>query len=229
MRASQEGHEDVVKLLLEHDCEVNKRNDERMSALMLSSQRGHARIVKMLIKANADVNAVTNQNSTSLMLAVKRQHFEVAKILVAAGAELNIKDNKGRTALDTARRRELSEIEDILTDQAQIRFMKLNSRNNRNFLMVRSWNLLQSERALLKITNGTGTSIHQIADNIKDPVLQQVSQSTQALFLTWAMPAPVMELITSFIPLPLIYETRLKLLASRAEVDPILRLTVQWT
>lgn len=221
MRACQEGHEDVVKLLLEHECEVNRRNDERMSALMLSSQRGHARIVKMLIDANADVDSVTNQNSTSLMLAVKRQHLEVAKLLVAAGAELNIRDNKGRTALDTANRRELSEIEDILTDQAQIRFMQLDSRAVRNFLMVRTWNLLQAERALLKLSNNDiCTSIHQIAENMKDPTLQQACQSKQALLLTWTMPAPVMELITSYIPLPRIYETRLQLLASRAEVDP---------
>ena len=220
MRACQEGHEDVVELLLMHECEVNRRNDERMSALMLSSQRGHAGVVKLLIKADASINAVTNQNSTSLMLAVKRRHLEVVKLLVAAGAELNMKDSKNRTVLETAKRREFSDFEEILTDETQVKLMQQDSRKIRNFLMVRSWNLLQSERATLKIPNEDDISIHQIAGNLNHRAIKNVCPSKQALFRTWTMPAPVMELIASFIPLPLIYETRLQLLSSRAQVDP---------
>ena len=220
MRASQEGHEEVVKLLLKHNCHVNRKNDEqRMSALMLCSQRGHAGVAKLLIKAGADINAVTNQNSTPLMLAIKRKNLEVSKILVASGAELNLKDNKDRTALDTARRRELAEFPDILTSEGQIRLMQEHSRKVRNFMMVRMWNLLQSERASIKILH-TKTTVHKISNNLDDPTLQQLCPSKRTLVRAMTMPAPVMELITSFIPLPLLYETRLQLLASRSQVDP---------
>jgi ankyrin repeat protein len=57
MRAAQEGHQQVVKALLGQGADVNKRNHERMNALMLASQRGHDTIVKMLIKHGACATA----------------------------------------------------------------------------------------------------------------------------------------------------------------------------
>jgi hypothetical protein len=209
----------VVKLLLQHDSFVNRRNDERMSALMLSSQRGHVEVVKMLIKAGAEVDAVTIQNSTSLMLAIKRKHFEVAKILVASGTELMLKDSKDRTVLETSRKRGLTKFAEILTCSAQVRLMQEEARKARNFCMVRVWNLLQSERATIKILN-TEMTVHKMAENLDNPVLYQLCPSKRALIRAMTMPAPVMELITSFVPLPLIYERRLQLLANRAQVDP---------
>ncbi|KAL3801098.1 hypothetical protein HJC23_002391 [Cyclotella cryptica] len=219
MRASQEGHEDVVKLLLQHNSFVNRRNDERMSALMLSSQRGHARVVKILIKAGAEIDAVTQQNSSSLMLAIKRNHLDVARILVASGTELMLKDNKNRTVLETSQKRGLSDFAEILTSSAQVRLMQEESRKMRNFCMVCIWTLLQSERAKVKILN-TEMTVHQVAENLDNPIFQQLCPSKRALVRSMTMPAPVMELIVSYVPLPLLYETRLTLLASRAQVDP---------
>lgn len=219
MRASQEGHADVVELLLQHDCSVNRRNDERMSALMLCSQRGHTKVVKMLIKAGAEIDVVTNQNSTALMLAVKRRHLDTAKMLVASGAELKIKDSKDRTALETAQKRGLVEIAEILTSDAQVKFMQIDSRRVRNFVMVRIWNLLQAERAHIKIL-GNEISIHKITGNLDNPILHQLCPSKRALVCAMTMPAPAFELITSFVPLPLLYEKRLQLLGSRAQIDP---------
>jgi hypothetical protein len=219
MRASQEGHADVVELLLQHDCSVNRRNDERMSALMLCSQRGHTKVVKMLIKAGAEIDVVTNQNSTALMLAVKRKHLDTAKMLVASGAELKIKDSKDRTALETAQKRGLVEIAEILTSDAQVKFMQEDSRRVRNFVMVRIWDLLQAERAHIKIL-GNEISIHKITGNLDNPILQQLCPSKRALVCAMTMPAPAFELITSFVPLPLLYESRLQLLGRRAQIDP---------
>ncbi|KAL7522196.1 hypothetical protein ACHAWX_006884 [Stephanocyclus meneghinianus] len=219
MRAAQEGHEDVVKLLLQHNSFVNRRNDDRMSALMLCSQRGHARVVKMLIKAGAETDAVTQQNSTSLMLAIKRRHLDVARILVASGTELMLRDNKNRTVLETCEKRGLTEFVEILTSSAQVRLMQEDSRKIRNFCMVRLWTLLQLERAHIKIFN-TEMTVHKVAENLDNPIFRQLCPSKRALVRSMTMPAPVMELITSFVPLPLLYEIRLMLLASRSLVDP---------
>ena len=42
MRATQEGNEEVVGILVSAGADVSKRNNERMNALMLGSQvRGH--------------------------------------------------------------------------------------------------------------------------------------------------------------------------------------------
>lgn len=219
LKFSFSAHKDVVKLLLQHNSFVNRLNDDRMSALMLCSQRGHARVVKMLIKSGAETDAVTQQNSTSLMLAIKRRHLDVARILVASGTELMLKDNKNRTVLETCEKRGLTDFVEILTSSAQVRLMQEDSRKIRNFCMVRLWTLLQLERAHIKIFN-TEMTVHKVAENLDNPIFRQLCPSKRALVRSMTMPAPVMELITSFVPLPLLYEIRLMLLASRSLVDP---------
>jgi len=61
MRASQEGHVVISKLLLENNADVNRKNHEGMNALMLASQRGHADMVLVLIKAGASMDEQTSQ------------------------------------------------------------------------------------------------------------------------------------------------------------------------
>jgi len=219
MRASQEGHEEVVRFLLKHNASVNRRNDEKMTALMLSSQRGHAGIVKMLIRAGAEVDAKTAQESTSLMLACKRRHLSVAKILVAHGTELMLKDSKGSTVLETAIRKGRTEFAKILTGAAQLRLMKKEIRRERSFEIVRIWTLLQWERAHICV-NASNVTIHKVTENKSDPLLTQLSNSDRALVLAMSLPAPQIELIASFIPLPRVWENRMKLLTSRCHVHP---------
>ncbi len=219
MRSSQEGHESVVKLLLQHNAVVNRRNDERMTALMLCSQRGHSGIVKMLLKAGAEIDAKTAQDSTSLMLACKRKNLEVAKILVAAGTELKLKDCKNRTVLETATRRGNTDFARILTDDAQIRLVKEEARRERNFCMIRLWHLLNWERATIRVPPNY-LMVHSLAEDLDNPALQHLCPSKRALVRAMTMPAPVIELITAFIPLPLCWEKRLSLLSSRSHVDP---------
>jgi len=219
MRASQEGHESVVRLLLSRNAGVNRRNDERMTALMLSSQRGHASIVKMLVTGGAQVDAKTAQDSTSLMLACKRKHINVAKILVASGTELKLKDCKNRSVLETATRRGNDELSKILTDSAQVTLMQEDSRCSRNFSMVRLWKLLQSERAMIRL-GAMDVAIHTVAETMDTPILRHICPSKRALVRAMTLPAPLIELISSFIPLPLIWEKRLMLLTSRSHVDP---------
>ncbi|KAL7439100.1 hypothetical protein ACHAXM_006523 [Skeletonema potamos] len=219
MRSSQEGHENVVKLLLQHNAVVNRRNDERMTALMLCSQRGHSGIVKMLLDHGADIDAKTAQESTSLMLACKRKNLEVAKILVAAGTELKLKDCKNRTVLETATRRGNTDFARILTDSAQIRLVKEQARRDRNFCMIRLWHLLNWERATIRVPPNF-LLVHKLADDLDNPLLQHLCPSKRTLVRAMTMPAPVIELITAFIPLPLCWEKRLNLLTSRSMADP---------
>lgn len=209
----------VVRLLLSNSASVNRRNDERMTALMLSSQRGHAGIVRMLVWFGALVDAKTAQESTSLMLACKRKHLAVARILVASGTELRLKDCKGRSVLETAVRRGNDAFVEILTDGAQVKLMQEASRYVRNFAMVRTWKLLQLERASVKL-GGEDVTIHAVAGDMGSPLLEHVYASKRALIRAMTLPAPLIELVSSFLPLPLIWQKRLMLLSSRSHVDP---------
>lgn len=61
MRASQEGHLEISRALINSKVDVNRKNHEGMNALMLASQRGHADIVLLLIKAGATMDEQTSQ------------------------------------------------------------------------------------------------------------------------------------------------------------------------
>jgi ankyrin repeat protein len=57
MVASDRGHVDTVKLLLQRMALPNLQNELGGTALMLASFNGHLEIVKELLKAGAEVNA----------------------------------------------------------------------------------------------------------------------------------------------------------------------------
>lgn len=135
MRASQEGHAEISRLLINAGADVNKKNYEGMNALMLASQRGHAAMVMLLIKSPCAMDEQTQQGSTALMLACKRGHDECVKVLVAMGAEIFIRDNRGRTARDTAMRRNHSHLLELLDTQAQIRLHRQFMRSERRQIL----------------------------------------------------------------------------------------------
>lgn len=120
MRASQEGHVEISRALIQSAVDVNRRNHEGMNALMLASQRGHAEIVMLLIQAGAVKDEQTAQGSTALMLACKRGHEKCAEVLVCMGAEIYMRDRRFRTARDTALRRNHSGVLVWLDTQLQV-------------------------------------------------------------------------------------------------------------
>lgn len=221
MRASQEGREEVVQLLLSRGAKVNRRNNEHMSALMLASQRGHATIVDLLLKHKADVDAMTAQRSTSLMLACKREHISVVRVLVTFGCELYMKDSRGRAARDVATRKNSKALLKLLEPSKQIELMQRKSRVERNHVIAQMWTLLQQDRASVYTRNGNLSfclSIHDMFANEK-AVSIGTPDCEMALLRTLALPAPMVEHIASFMPLPRLWDERLMLITKRCGVD----------
>ena len=108
MKAAWRGREKTAKQLLEHGADVNaKNNDGRTalmvaasSALMSASSERCEKTVKLLLEHGADVNAKNNDGRTALMEAVGwRIENNNAKLLLEHGADVNAKDNSGGTAL----------------------------------------------------------------------------------------------------------------------------------
>ena len=54
--ASQHGHSEVVKTLIEHGAQVDMQDKNGMSSLMLASQNGHNDIVKVILNKISQVN-----------------------------------------------------------------------------------------------------------------------------------------------------------------------------
>ncbi|KDR65435.1 hypothetical protein GALMADRAFT_148708 [Galerina marginata CBS 339.88] len=77
--ASEEGHEGVVKMLLEEGADVNALGGWHGSALQAASEEGHEGVVKMLLENGADVDAVklkcvVNPAVLKLLIKAKRSH-----------------------------------------------------------------------------------------------------------------------------------------------------------
>jgi hypothetical protein len=88
--ASEFGHEQVVRLLLQAGAGVNAAGGGGYSgtALQRASENGHEQVVRLLLEAGADVNAAGGgrYSSTALQQASRGGHEQVVRLLVAAGA-----------------------------------------------------------------------------------------------------------------------------------------------
>ena len=95
--AAQNGHLEVVRLLLERGANVNAQNTdelwwrERRTPLHFAAQNGHLDVVRLLLERGANVNAETSGVAgwTPLHFAAQNGHLEVVRVLLERGANVN--------------------------------------------------------------------------------------------------------------------------------------------
>lgn len=97
--AAQEGHYDVVKLLLQNGARQSARSDGGCTALIMSAIHGHARVAQLLIDSGADVDASDCNGVTSVYSAALKGYPKVVKLLIEAGAGVNICASDGSMPL----------------------------------------------------------------------------------------------------------------------------------
>ena len=97
--AAENGHTEIVKLLLDNGAEVDSRDKYGRSALMRAAWYSHDAVVEILLDRGALVNATEKWGHTALMMAAKGGHITTARTLLDHGADLNAKDSWGITAL----------------------------------------------------------------------------------------------------------------------------------
>ncbi|EMR87690.1 putative ankyrin repeat-containing protein [Botrytis cinerea BcDW1] len=97
--ASYEGHEAVVKLLLEAKADVNAQGGYYGNALQAASYEGNEAVVKLLLEAKADVNAQGGYYGNALQAASYEGNEAVVKLLLEAKADVNVQGGDYGNAL----------------------------------------------------------------------------------------------------------------------------------
>ena len=109
-QASKKGDLARVKELVESGADVNVKNRDGETALMIATFKKHLDIVKYLVEKGADMNVQDINKETALMFAISKNHIDIVKYLVEKGADVNVKNNMGKTACDQAKSAELKAI-----------------------------------------------------------------------------------------------------------------------
>ena len=117
IRSSMFGNREAVKNLLKEGADVNAKNSDGYTALILASSNGRTEIVAMLLDAGANVNAKDEYNATALIKASSNGHKEIVEMLLEKGADVDAKTHNGSTALIKASENKHTEIVAMLLDK----------------------------------------------------------------------------------------------------------------
>jgi ankyrin repeat protein len=83
---------EIVRLLIEHNANVNAVNAAGDSPLMFASHLGQLEIVKLLLDHQANINALNINNRSALWFACNLARVEVVRELLARNAAVDLGD-----------------------------------------------------------------------------------------------------------------------------------------
>ena len=115
--AVQEKRADVVQVLIDAGADIETKDDEGRSPLLLASIEGELTTVKTLVEAGADVRATDAERDTCLTLAAHFGHTETVRYLVGLPeVDLNHQEYRNFTALHFAVQEKHGDLVQVLID-----------------------------------------------------------------------------------------------------------------
>ena len=112
--ASQEGHVDAVRVLLDHGAHVNSQERVNWMPLHFASYRGNLKVVHLLLERGAALNARTYFDGSPVYLASGSGHLEVVRLLGDRGADVHIRGDNDLTPFQVATRRGHHDVAELL-------------------------------------------------------------------------------------------------------------------
>ncbi|KAL6797092.1 ankyrin repeat-containing domain protein [Trichoderma sp. SZMC 28012] len=86
--AAKNGHETVVKLLIDKGAEIESQDNGEQTPLSLAAENGHETVVGLLLEKGAKAESRDKRDRTPLSLATKNGHDAVVKLLVTNSAAI---------------------------------------------------------------------------------------------------------------------------------------------
>jgi len=117
--ACRDGDLDIVKKLLDEGVDVNFRDEQGFTFLLIASIFSeHLGIVDELISRGADVDAVDDHNRSPMMVIFRNTYsIQIVKKLLDYGANYyDITDDEGKKMVDYLQEHEKTEIEEYISN-----------------------------------------------------------------------------------------------------------------
>ncbi|CAH3191177.1 unnamed protein product, partial [Porites evermanni] len=100
-----EGNENLCRLLLEHNADVNIQVTWGYTLLHLCAREGNENLCRLLLEHNADVNIQDTWGYTPLHLCAREGNENLCRLLLEHNADVNIQDTWGYTPLHLCTRK----------------------------------------------------------------------------------------------------------------------------
>uniref|UniRef100_A0A7M4FVV6 Kinase D interacting substrate 220 n=1 Tax=Crocodylus porosus TaxID=8502 RepID=A0A7M4FVV6_CROPO len=113
----EEGNVPALKTLLEKCKDVDERNENGQTPLMLAAEQGNLEIVQELLKKGANCNLEDSDNWTALISASKEGHVDIVAELLNCNVNLEHRDMGGWTALMWASYKGRTEVAELLLEK----------------------------------------------------------------------------------------------------------------
>ncbi|KID95301.1 Pfs, NB-ARC and Ankyrin domain protein, partial [Metarhizium majus ARSEF 297] len=171
--AAENGHEAVVRLLLERSAntEVTDNNQEQ-TALLCAAKNGHEAVVRLLLEKGADIKAKDRRGQTSLSYAAENGHKAVVRLLLKKGADIEaIDDYHGQTALSWAAKNGHEAMAELLLKKGA----KLEARDASNSTPL-LWAAKHGQQAVAKLLLEKGANIETRDANSRTPLLWAIER-----------------------------------------------------
>ncbi|XP_050091265.1 E3 ubiquitin-protein ligase mind-bomb [Anopheles aquasalis] len=114
--ASQNGHLEVIQVLLRHNADVEIEDKDGDRAVHHAAFGDEPAVMGLLAKAGADLNARNKRRQTALHIAVNKGHFNVVKTLLELSCHPSLQDSEGDTPLHDAISKEHDNMLSLLLD-----------------------------------------------------------------------------------------------------------------
>jgi ankyrin repeat protein len=154
--ASYNGHEDIVKLLLEKGAEVNNSWNLGENALMKAARRNFPKVVKLLCNSGADLEKSDSKGNTALQYAAYEGSLDVVKLLLEYGANIETRNNLNWSSLMQAvLMGHLDVVELLLENKCEVNVIGL-ERGETEAILAADLNRLEIMKLLIKFGANIG-------------------------------------------------------------------------
>ena len=166
-----QGHQDIVKMLIDLGANVNAINEYRETPIAYAAKEANWEIVKILMSHGANVDYLDQSGISLLHYAAEQGNKEIAKILITKGANVSAGDyENAMTPLHYAAERGDREIvEMLLAHDAEVNIV--NSQGRTPLINA----MEKDEQEIMKVLIAHGADINPVDEQSRNSALHKVT------------------------------------------------------